>query len=148
MSMLLLEFRSRPMSSSIFGRHTQADVQDKGRQGLQQHEGIKGAVKWHIFCGDDPAGPIFKDEKLVDYEERHLRKDNIKSGDITAPDPACRPTLCRGNWLWMLWQSPAHLGLPSGMARRHHRIRSCMMARETSLVQTPDPGNPSRQLQA
>ena len=32
-----------------------------------------------------------------------------------------------GNWLWMLWQSPAHPGLPSGiMARRHHRIRSCI----------------------
>ena len=29
------------------------------------------------------------------------------------------------------------------MARRHHRIRSCMMARETSsLVQTPDPAIP------
>ena len=62
----------------------------KGGQALQQHETIKGAVKWHVFCGDDPAGPIFKDDKLVDYEERHLRNDNTKpAGDVTAPDPAC-----------------------------------------------------------
>ena len=61
----------------------------KGGQALQQHETIKGAVKWHVFCGDDPAGPIFKDDKLVDYEERHLRNDNTKPGDVTASDPAC-----------------------------------------------------------
>ena len=89
----LLDFRSRPMSSSIFGRHTQAsDVQERVARGgaLQQHETIKGAVKWHVFCGDDPAGPIFKDDKLVmDYEERHLRNDNTKPGAVTAPDPAC-----------------------------------------------------------
>ena len=42
-----------------------------------------------LLCGDDPAGPIFKDEKLVDYEERHFRNDNTKPGDVTAPDPAC-----------------------------------------------------------
>ena len=120
----------------------------KGRPGpAQQHETIKGAVKWHVFCGDDPAGPILKDDKLVDYDERHLRKDNTKPGDVTAPDPAC-PTLQRKLVMDAVAKScTSRTALRNG-SRRHHRIRSCMMARETSLVQTPDPGNPSRQLQA
>ena len=86
----------RPLRSLIQGIHV-IHV-----QALQQHETIKGAVKWHVFCGDDPAGPIFKDEKLVDYEERHLRKDNTKPGDTLLH-------LCRGKWLWMLWRKVLHI---------------------------------------
>ena len=62
----------------------------RGPAAARDDQGGREMDYWHVFCGDDdPAGPIFKDDKLVDYEERHLRNDNTKPGAVTAPDPAC-----------------------------------------------------------
>ena len=52
------------------------------------HTHMKLAIKDQIFLAKDPVGPFFNDSKTVQTEERGLRDDQSRPGDVTAPDPS------------------------------------------------------------
>ena len=49
------------------------------------------AIRQHVFLAADPAGPIVKKGKDIQYEERGLAGSHSKRrpGDITTMDPGC-----------------------------------------------------------
>ena len=59
----------------------------EGAQVNRIHADLNAGVRAHVFLAADPAGPIVKNSRKIQHEERGLAGDVSRPGDITVANP-------------------------------------------------------------